>query len=113
MPRTDGPCAGRPAPRRSSSRRGVRVQASSVSDLKKFDIPGLVEVTEGLKGSTKMVLKHGCGSSAEVSTSASASRLAPLLCVLRSLRDANAVSSRRYWHDGPFRMRLLAVPVPS
>lgn len=50
------------------SRRALRVAAAaSVSDLKKkYDIPGHVEVAEGLKGSTKVVLKHSCGSSAEV-----------------------------------------------
>lgn len=43
------------------------ILASLASDLQaKFGISGSVEVTEGNAGSTKVVLKHGCGSSAEV-----------------------------------------------
>jgi len=41
--------------------------APSAAELqKKFGIAGSVEVAEGKSGSTKVVLKHGCGSSAEI-----------------------------------------------
>jgi glucose-6-phosphate 1-epimerase len=40
--------------------------STSIEELRKFDIPGFVEVHEGKGGLPKVVLKHSCNSKAEV-----------------------------------------------
>eukprot|EP00798_Chlamydomonas_sp_ICE-L_P009941 gene9941-7811_t len=57
----------RRSPAAFTGRRSVVVCAASAAELnKQFGIAGSVEIVEGEKGSTKVVLKHDCGSSAEI-----------------------------------------------
>ncbi|GAX79977.1 hypothetical protein CEUSTIGMA_g7416.t1 [Chlamydomonas eustigma] len=68
MLRRSATSSGRSTRKTSSSfKRPTLIVASSVAELQeKYGIAGSVEVVSGTAGSTKVVLKHGCGSSAEV-----------------------------------------------
>ncbi|EFJ49540.1 hypothetical protein VOLCADRAFT_109718 [Volvox carteri f. nagariensis] len=58
------PCLRTPA---KAARRTTTIVASSVSELNtKYGIPGSVEFKEGKSGSPVVVLKHACGSTAEM-----------------------------------------------